>query len=213
MKVCVLSLHRTSSTNLFYVISSLNRRGLKISEPFNRGLWSSNDCKIHFTKINDKGSVFTKLMYNNYDLPYGFNLEEYLEWIKKTFSHVICLYRKDIKLQSESYIYHHEQQKKYVINWHQPKIIDISCINPELIKKTINEFRVLTDELIQFSNKNSYLLVSYEDLIIDEGNNETFKEIFKYIGLEFNYENIYTWYRKEKKVRLSPEDFKINKLI
>lgn len=202
MKICILALPRTSSTSLFFVLRTLCKVNKNIFEPFNKHIYNDKNKEKNYNDISyNDDDILVKLIYSEYCLPENIeNLEEFLLWVKNTFTHVICLYREDCQSQSESLCYHLSMNNNF--NWQNPKIIDLRNIDLNFIENIRKELMSLNKILIDFANKNNFPIFKYESLILNEGNNESFKEICNYLNVNFDYDFIYQSYRKEKKVSL-----------
>lgn len=205
MKICILSLPRTSSSAMFETLSLLTGIKNAMSEPFNNSLWTEEQSNNFYDKIIKDDEILTKLMYRG--LPHNIEeVEDFLIWIKNNFTHVICLYREDTLLQSESFCYHSSKPR---IKWYTPKLIDLSNIDKEYIEKMKIHFYEDSLSLIKFANENNFPLFKYEDLIINEGNNKSFEEICNYLNIDFNYQKIKPYYRKELKVSYKVDSKKL----
>lgn len=206
MKVCILTIGRSASTNLFNTLSYLHKFDNKYCEPF------SDKNNISTKDIDFSGSVLLKQIVNIFSLPKDIsNLEDLFDWIYKNFTHIICLYRENTQLQTESLAYHQYYSDKSVDWFYTPKYVDTSFLTHELL----DYFKKLTDNntdlLKNFAIKYKYPLISYENLIDNEGDNDTFRYICNYINVKFDYNIIYNSFKKENKVSL--KNYKLTKLI
>ena len=204
MKICILAFPRTSSSSLLKVLGELTNTSI-IPEPFNPMLWNYKQQSLNFNKIINSKDIIVKVMYDVNELPVGINsFEELLEIIKEKFTNIICLYRDNLREQSESFVYHRWLQDNVdkTIKWHDQKIYDISVLNETDIVNRMEFTKLQNKKLIDFANNNNFPIYRYEDLIINEGNNESFVKICKYIDIEFDYSKIYKHYNKNNRVRV-----------
>jgi hypothetical protein len=204
MKICILAFPRTSSSSLLKVLGELTNTSI-IPEPFNPMLWNYKQQSLNFNKIINSKDIIVKVMYDVNELPVGINsFEELLEIIKEKFTNIICLYRDNLREQSESFVYHRWLQDNVdkTIKWHDQKIYDISVLNETDIVNRMEFTKLQNKKLIDFANNNNFPIYRYEDLIINEGNNESFVKICEYIDIEFDYSKIYKHYNKNNRVRV-----------
>jgi hypothetical protein len=204
MKICILAFPRTSSSSLLKVLGELTNTSI-IPEPFNPMLWNYKQQSLNFNKIINSKDIIVKVMYDVNELPVGINsFEELLEIIKEKFTHIICLYRDNLREQSESFVYHRWLQDNVdkTIRWHNQKFYDISVLNETDIVNRMEFTKLQNKKLIDFANNNNFPIYRYEDLIINEGNNESFVKICEYIDIEFDYSKIYKHYNKNNRVRV-----------
>jgi hypothetical protein len=204
MKICILAFPRTSSSSLLKVLGELTNTSI-IPEPFNPMLWNYKQQSLNFNKIINSKDIIVKVMYDVNELPVGINsFEELLEIIKEKFTNIICLYRDNLREQSESFVYHRWLQDNVdkTIKWHDQKIYDISVLNETDIVNRMEFTKFQNKKLIDFANNNNFPIYRYEDLIINEGNNESFVKICEYIDIEFDYSKIYKHYNKNNRVRV-----------
>jgi len=201
MNVCVLAIGRTASTNLYYTISRLYEFDNIYCEPFFSYRKKKKYKSKNTNEINFNGDVLLKQLVNDYVFPSNIKtMEELFIWISNNFPYIICLYRDDIKSQYESFAYHFEHNTLEDNWWHKPKDIDVSSIGYEYIE----HFKKLcvdnTIKIKNFAINNNYPLIKYEDLIENEGDNDAFRKICEYINVDFNYDIIYEFFKKENKV-------------
>lgn len=214
MKVCILALSRSSSTNLLFTISKLYNFDNIYCEPF---IIKENDIILKDTKSTDSiflsSNVILKQIVSVYNLPNDLKtIDELFLWVNKEFDKVICLYREDTKSQAESLVFHSMNQTSEYDWWVKPKIVDVSDIPFSYIDFFKKQYDENTIILKEFANRYKYLIVKYEDLIENEGDNELFREICKYLNIEFNYEVIYEFYNKNRKTSLKGKKT-LNKFI
>lgn len=211
MKVAILTPGRTSSSSLYKSLEKLYNFDVKRSEPYNKSL-NYRD----YINFNEPFNILTKLIYSEKFLPPDIeNLDDFLIWIKDIFTHVICLYRENTLLQSYSLLYHTKMSKftNDTHKWHEPILINPKIINSKELEYVKSYFDADNLLLKNYSEENNFIYVKYEDLIINEGDNSIFRDICNYINVDFDYDKIYEFYRKENKVTLRREDIKIDKLI
>jgi hypothetical protein len=209
MKVCILTYPRTSSSNLFYTLKELTKIKNSIAEPFNRHMWKNR----YFNNIDFTNSVelLIKDMFLKEHKPNVFkDMDELLNWYVTTFDKIILLYRENTRLQAESFVYHIELGSSY--GWHSQKYYKIDAVNEDKIIDYQNQIIEWNKTLKNISIDYGYPIFKYEDLILNNGDNDSFKEICEYVGCEFDVNIISKRFHHTKKYRL-PEPPKNTKLI
>lgn len=207
MKVCIYALPRTSSTNLFHVISNLHNFNDNIREPFNTSINTRGSNVLDLT-IKTTGNILVKQLFHDYVLPPGLNtLSELNVWVKNNFTHVICLYREDTLAQAESFLYrlNREIECDYTGEdrtdlWHRHEDLHLNTLSSILLNEDKELFDTNNILLKQFALDNGYPIVKYEDLILNEGDNVSFKNICEYISVVLKPEVVYSYYKKENKI-------------
>jgi hypothetical protein len=209
MKICVLTYPRTSSTNLLYTLKELTGIDKVISEPFNQHMWNGKYRKSF--DFVDSNEIIIKDMFLWEHKPSRFEtMNDLLDWYLTNFDKIILLYRENTRLQSESFLYHMQFGNLY--GWHTKKYYQIEIITKEKIIEYQNKIIEWNKILKDIATKHNLPIFKYENLIEDNGNNDFFKEICKYIGCEFNTEIISKRYNKNQKYRLETP-IKNSKLI
>ena len=209
MKVCILTYPRTSSSNLFYTLKELTGIENSIAEPFNRHIWKNR----YFNNIDftDSHELLIKDMFLKEHKPNMFkNMDELLIWYVTTFDKIILLYRENTRLQSESFVYHIELGSLY--GWHSQKYYKIDAVTEDKIIDYQNQIIEWNKILKKISIDYGYPIFKYEDLILNDGDNQSFKEICEYVGCIYDIDIISKKFHHSKKYRLS-EPPKNSKLI
>lgn len=216
MKVCILALSRSSSTNLLFTISRLHKFDKVYCEPFTtkiNGYVIANGNK-DTNSVDLPENIILKQILSKYNLPKDLKtIDELFQWVNKEFNKVICLYREDTKLQAESFLFHSINEKPEIDWWSRPKFVDMSYIPLDKIDFHKKQYDENTIKLMNFATSYNYPIFKYEDLIINEGDNDSFKQICEYLEIEFNASIIYELYRKERKASIRGEKPKLTKLI
>lgn len=209
MKVCILTYPRTSSSNLFYTLKELTGIENSIAEPFNRHMWKNRYFNnIDFSNCDE---LLVKDMFLKEHKPNVFeDMDELLNWYVTTFDKIILLYRENTRLQAESFVYHIELGSLY--GWHSQKYYKIDAVTQDKIIDYQNQIIEWNKTLKNISIDYGYPIFKYEDLILNNGDNDSFKEICEYVGCEFDVEIISKRFHHTKKYRL-PEPPKNTKLI
>jgi hypothetical protein len=209
MKICVLTCPRTSSSNLFYTLRELTGIENSIPEPFNRHMWQNR----YFNNIDFivGENLLIKDMFLKEHKPNNFkDMDELLNWYITTFDKIILLYRENTRLQAESAVYHIELGSLY--GWHTQKYYKLEAVSEEKIVEYEKQIIGWNKILKKISIDYGYPIFKYEDLILNNGDNDSFKEICEYVGCGFDVDIISKRFHHTKKYRL-PEPPKNTKLI
>lgn len=209
MKICILTYPRTSSTNLLFVLKELTGIENAISEPFNRHIWG----KKHYTDldfIKSENLLIKDMFLKEHKPDIIKTMDDLLNWYLTNFDKIILLYRENTRLQAESFTYHMQLGK--LSGWHSRKYYNIEIVSEEQIIEYQNKIIEWNEILKDISIKHNLPIFKYEDLITNNGDNKSFKEICEYLGCEFDIEIISKRYHENKKYRMDTPPV-INKLI
>lgn len=208
MRLCILTQPRTSSTNLSFLLGRLS--GYEVyNEPFHGYHGIKKYRTEPFTK--DDNIILKEMPF--FHQPFGVEgSEQFFEWSQQNFDKVIYLLRRDTQKQSESFCYrlilsHEDPNTK----WHDQKEYDMSIVPLKKIQYEKERMDQRNEIFIKNSSIHSNPLFYYEDLIINEGNNENMIKLINYIGLSFDKNIVRTYYGINKKCRVDSK--KTNTLI
>jgi len=158
MRICILGSPRSGTTSLMeYISDSLKIN--RVNEPYNSIIdtrWGKRDI-TEDSIWRDKNTVVKHLIFQL--------TSEQKKNLKDHFDKVVCIYRKDLKSSSESWLagYHSD-------NWNRPytykdsKAFETTKKNAQ-IKNNIIEHRI---KEIQEIEELGYFTVTYEDLFYSD---------------------------------------------
>lgn len=170
MRICILGSPRSGTTSLMeYISDSLKIN--RVNEPYNSIIdtrWGKRDI-TEDSIWRDKNTVVKHLIFQ-------LTLEQ-KKTLKDYFDKVVCIYRKDLKSSSESWLagYHSD-------NWNRPytykdsKAFKSTKKNAQ-IKNNIIEHRI---KEIQEIKELGYFTVTYEDLFYSDKDKI---KLNKYLGI------------------------------
>ena len=209
MKIAILTQPRTSSTNLTFLIG--RSLSCKIyNEPFH-GFFNKQDALPNKNLIEGGDNLVMKEMLFTHFVDDIKDHSDFIKWSLDHFDKIIFLLRRDVKLQAESYLYNlliSMQDKSKLMEWHKPKMYEVEIIPKFKLDSEIKRITERNNMLLEESIKNNIPLFYYEDLILNEGINDSVRELMSYVGAPFNHKLIKRYYGSDRKVRLHPKETK-----
>jgi hypothetical protein len=207
MKIAILARPRTGSTSLYKLFQSHLDGYMCFLEPFNPKwtLFYSNQG-IDFLYIDpflQHNRVLCKTLYGCSQFPVrsmGLLEKTFTEWMSTYFDKVIVLDRRDKQAQVESLLINRDSG----LDWHEPKIYDVSTLDPERVKLEIKTHNEASDNMTQVALERSWPIFYYEDLYLDH-NMDEIKRMFDYVGIDMDETKVYDFIISDKRrVRIDP---------
>lgn len=142
--------------------------------------------------------------------PFGVETEEgFFQWSDHNFDKVIYLLRRDTQKQSESFCFRlfktHENPN---FKWHDQISYDMDLVPKEKIRLEKGRMDDRNNYFLNKSTETNNPVYYYEDLIINEGDNQTLKNLLSYLHLEYNDSIVKRYYGLNKKCRVNPKESK-----